>query len=129
MNLMQSIRDNAKLHSKRIVLAEGTEERTLKAADIILKEELAQIILLGNLAEIERKSKAFGLTNIGKARVIDPVSHAEKEEYTQMLYNIRKSKGLTMEQAGKLVEDPLYLDKVDPLLTYQPVPSLTPCSF
>lgn len=109
MNLMQSIRNNAKLHSKRIVLAEGTEERTLKAADIILEEELAQLILLGSESEISQKSTELGLKNIQKARIIDPISHAKKEEYTQMLYEIRKSKGLTIEQAGKLVEDPLYL--------------------
>ena len=54
MDLLQKIKENAKKHNKRIVLPEGTEERTLKAADEIIREGLAQIILIGKKAEIER---------------------------------------------------------------------------
>lgn len=109
MDLMTQIRANAKAANKRIVLAEGTEERTLKAADIILNEGLAQLILLGNEVEIKKMAAEFGLKNIDKATIIDPVNNDKKEYYAQMLCEIRKKKGMQMDEAMRLVEDPLYL--------------------
>ena len=109
MNLLEQIKENAKRDAKRIVLAEGTEERTLKAADIILQEGIAHITLLGNPAEIEGLAEKFGLRHIGKATIIDPENHPKKEEYADLLVELRKKKGMTKEQAMKLVEDPLYL--------------------
>lgn len=109
MSLMDTIRENAQKLNKRIVLPEGTEERTLKAASIILKENLAKIILLGNREEIMSKSKEYGLLNIAEATIIDPMNNPDNEKYAKMLFEIRKSKGLTYDEALKLVQDPLYL--------------------
>lgn len=109
MDIIQQIKESARQHKKRIVLPEGTEERTLKAANQIIEEGLAEIILLGNPDEITRMAIQHNLKNLDKAVVIDPVSHAKKELYAGMLYEIRKNKGLTMEEAMKLTEDPLYL--------------------
>ena len=109
MNFIESIRAKAKKLNKRIVLPEGTEERTLVAANEIIKEGIATIILLGNHAEIEKIAKTKGLDFIQQATIIDPVSHSQKEFYANMLAELRKDKGLTYEQALKLVEDPLYL--------------------
>ena len=109
MSLMETIRSKAKKAGKRIVLPEGTEERTLKAADILLNEEIAKIILLGNKEKIQSLAKDFGLNNISKATIIDPQNNPRKHDYAAMLYEIRKNKGLTIEAAEKLVEDPLYL--------------------
>lgn len=109
MPLMTTIRENARKVSKCIVLPEGTEERTLKAADFILKQKIARIILIGNKSEIERKTVEFGLLFISNARIIDPVENPDKERYAKLLFEIRKSKGLTWEEAMTLVEDPLYL--------------------
>ncbi|MCD6659642.1 MAG: phosphate acetyltransferase [Lentimicrobium sp.] len=109
MPLMNAIRENAIRLNKCIVLPEGTEDRTLKAADFILKEKLARIILLGSKAEIDRKSAEFGLQFVQQARIIDPKTNPEKEKYAQLLFEIRSSKGLTFEEALTLVEDPLYL--------------------
>ncbi len=109
MDLMEKIVAKAKSMPQRIVLSEGTEERTLIAADRLLAEGVAEIILLGNLDEIRQKAAEKGLTNIEKAILIDPVAHDKKEVYTELLYNLRKAKGMTMEQAAKLVENPLYL--------------------
>ncbi|MCR5424099.1 MAG: phosphate acetyltransferase [Bacteroidales bacterium] len=109
MDLMNQIRAKAKAANKCIVLAEGTEERTLKAADIILQEGIARLILLGNEAEIKNLAAQWGLTHIDKATIIDPVTHAKKEFYAQMLCEIRKKKGMQMDEAMRLVEDPLYL--------------------
>ena len=109
MSLMNTIRENAQIADKCIVLPEGTEERTLKAADFILKEKIARIILIGSKSEIDKKIVEFGLQFISQARIIDPVENPDKERYAAMLFEIRKSKGLTYEEALKLVEDPLYL--------------------
>jgi len=109
MSLMNTIRENAQKASKCIVLPEGTEERTLKAADFILKEKIARIILIGNKPEIDRKVVEFGLQFISNARIIDPVENPDKERFAAMLFELRKSKGLSYEEALKLVEDPLYL--------------------
>ncbi|HCT70964.1 MAG TPA: phosphate acetyltransferase [Bacteroidales bacterium] len=109
MTLMKTIRENAQKLSKCIVLPEGTEERTLKAADYILKEKLARIILLGNKTEIERKSQEWGLQFTANARIIDPLNNPDKEKYAELLFEIRKSKGLSYEEALVLTEDPLYL--------------------
>lgn len=109
MNLLEQIKENAKKHNKRIVLPEGTEERTLKAADILLNEGLAQIILIGNPAEIKSLADKFELKHINKATIVDPENHAKKEAYADLLVELRKSKGMTKEQALKLVVDPLYL--------------------
>lgn len=109
MNLIDSIKAKAVEAHKTIVLAEGEEERTLKAADIILEKGYAGIILLGNKAKIAGEAATFGLKNIGKAEIIDPKDNPRKEQYAEMLCEIRKSKGMTIEQARTLVEDPLYL--------------------
>ncbi len=81
----------------------------LKAADEIIKEGIAQIILTGNPEEIKKKAKDLNLKNIEKATIIDPKNHEKKDEYIDLMLEIRKSKGLTREEASKLVEDPLYL--------------------
>lgn len=109
MNLMQEIIERAKANKQRIVLPEGTEERTLCAADRLLAEQVADIILIGNPSEINSLSQDLDLQNIKKATIIDPVSHSKKDEYIQLLIELRKNKGMTLNQAEKLVEDPLYL--------------------
>ncbi|MDQ2180500.1 phosphate acetyltransferase [Marinifilum sp. D714] len=109
MDLLQKIKENAKLHNKRIVLPEGTEERTLQATDILLEEGIAQIILIGAPEEIKGEADRLGLKNIDKAIIVDPKSHDKMEAYAEILVELRKKKGMTMEQAMELVQDPLYL--------------------
>jgi phosphate acetyltransferase len=109
MELLDRIKLNARKHNKRIVLPEGYEERTIKAADIAIQEELAQIILIGDPAEINEHALKLGLKNILKATIINPKSHEKKNHYIDMMVELRKSKGLTREEASKLIEDPLYL--------------------
>jgi len=109
MELIDRIKLNAKKLNKRIVLPEGYEERTLKAADIALEEGLAQIILIGNPAEVHTHAEQLGLKNIGKAKIVDPESHEKKDHYIDMMVELRKHKGMTREEASKLIVDPLYL--------------------
>jgi len=109
MELLDRIRQNAKKFNKRIVLPEGYEERNIKAADIALEEGLAKIILIGNPEEIRANARTFNLKNIEKAVIVDPKSHPLKDHYIDMMVELRKSKGLTREEASRLIEDPLYL--------------------
>ncbi len=109
MSLMNQIVERAKANKQRIVLPEGTEERTLKAANQLLADEVADLILIGNPDEIMGLAKEWGLENIGKATIIDPTNHPKKEEYAQLLCELRKKKGMTIEEARTLVEKPLYL--------------------
>ncbi len=109
INLINEIVERAKVNRQRIVLPEGTEERTLKAANQILTDGVADLILLGNPEEIIRNAVKWGLGNIGMATIIDPTCHPKKEEYAQLLFELRQSKGMTIEKARELVVDPLYL--------------------
>jgi phosphate acetyltransferase len=108
MELLQQIKANAIKAQKTIVLPEAEEERTLKAADIILSEKIARLILLGNPSIIAQKAKEFGLNHINHATIIDPKNNSKEDFYADMLCQIRKSKGMTMEEAKELVKNPLY---------------------
>ncbi len=109
MELLDRIKQKAKGYNKRIVLPEAYEERTIKAADIAVSEGIAHVILLGDPAGIESHAASLGLKNIGKTTIIDPRSHSKKEEYIDLMVELRKSKGLNREEASVLIEDPLYL--------------------
>ncbi len=109
MNLLDSIKRKAQKENKTIVLPEALEERTLKAANIILREGIARLILLGNPEQIKESARQHNLESVEKATIIDPVSFEKKSFYAAMLFDLRKHKGLTMEEAEKLAEDALYL--------------------
>ena len=109
MDLVQSIIERAKSNKQRIVLPEATEERTLRAADKVLAEDIANLILIGNPDEIHSLAEKWGLKNIDKATIIDPENNPKSEEYATLLAELRKKKGMTIEQARELVKNPLYL--------------------
>ena len=109
MDLMQGIIARAKANKQRIVLPEGTEERTLKAADRLLADEVADIILIGDPSEINKLAAEFGLTHIQEAKIVDPKNHEKKAAYADLLFQLRQKKGMTPEKAAVLVEDPLFL--------------------
>ena len=108
MDLLSQIVARAKSNKQRIVLPEATEERTLRAADRVLADDIADIILLGNPDEINKLAAEWGLTHIGQATIIDPENSPKAEEYAEKLAELRKSKGMTIEEARKLVKNPLY---------------------
>ncbi len=109
MDLLQDIITRAKANKQRIVLPEGTEERTLRAADRLLADGVASIILIGNKTEISQLAASYGLTNIDLATIVDPLNHEKKEAYADLLFQLRQKKGMTPEKAAVLVENPLYL--------------------
>ena len=108
MSLIEQIVARAKSNKQRIVLPESLEERTITAADRALADGLAEIILIGNKEEILAYAGKLGLGNIGKATIIDPATSGKTAEYANLLYELRKNKGMTPELAAKTVLDPLY---------------------
>ena len=109
MDIISKLVKCAKENPQRIVLPEGTEERTMRAADRAIADGMAHIILIGNPTEILELAEKYGLGNISKAKIVDPLNNPMAEEYAVQLAEIRKKKGLTLERARELVKDPLYL--------------------
>ena len=109
MDLINKIREKAREDCQRIVLPEGFEERTILAADNIIREKLCHVSLLADPEALAKKVEQYGLTNIQEATIINPKDHPRKQAYTELLYELRKDKGVTMKEAARLVEDPLYL--------------------
>ena len=104
MSLLQSVREKAKKACKTIVLAEGEEKRVLDAAKVILDEKIAGLVLIGNKDVIAQKA-AF---DVNQVTIVDPASD-NLDEYADLLYELRKAKGMEKEQAAQLVKNPLYL--------------------
>lgn len=110
MDLLNQIIARAKADKQRIVLPEAEEERTLRAADKALGDDLANLILIGNLDNIKKSAAQWGLKNIDKATIVDPQNNPKTEEYAEKLAELRKKKGMTIEQARDLVtKNNLYL--------------------
>lgn len=108
MDLMQQIIERAKQNKRRIVLPEGDEPRTLEAANYVLKEGIADLILIGDPAVIKDMAKQKGFEHIDKAVIFDPATDPKMEQYANLLYELRKAKGMTEEQARDLAKNPLY---------------------
>lgn len=104
-NFMEKIKERAKLDKKKIVLAEGSEPRTIKAAAMVLEQGIADVVLLGDKNEIK---KAAAGVDISKAEVINPETSDKFEEYAEQLYEMRKAKGVTPEKARELLKNTLY---------------------
>lgn len=107
MSLMDSLKEKAKLQKKTIVLPEGMEERTIIAAEAITKEATANVILLGDSEAIKEKAKELDV-NLENVAFNNPETDIKRESYIKKLVELRKSKGLTYEQASTLLCDPLY---------------------
>ncbi len=107
MTLLESLKEKAKKNPRRIVLAEGEEPRTVKAATIITQEKLAKVVLIGNRARIEAVAKEQGV-DVTAIPSIDPETSPSFEEFAQTYYELRKAKGMTIEEARKLMKDTVY---------------------
>ncbi|EMS69681.1 phosphate acetyltransferase [Ruminiclostridium cellobioparum] len=102
MNFLEQIVSRAKSDIKTIVLPESTDIRTIKAAAMIQEQGIANIILIGNKDEIK---KLAGDLDISKAQIVDPADFDKFDEYVNTLYELRKAKGMTIEQARKLLSE------------------------
>jgi len=108
MDLLNQIKESAKKLNQTIVLPESFDERTLKAADIAAEEGLAKIILLGNSEKILTEGKKLGLKHLEKIRIIDHLTDQLREKYSNLMVELRKSKGMTKDAALELLNNPLY---------------------
>lgn len=102
---MDKIKALAASDKKTIVLAEGEERRTVQAADAVLKQGFANVILLGSEAKIREISSDL---DISGARIIDPASSELTQDFASKLYELRKAKGMTEEQAAQTILNTLY---------------------
>ena len=109
MDLFERLTAKAKANRQRIVLPEGTESRTLTAADHIIAADIADLILIGDPAEINRMASDMGLKNISRATIVNPHDKAVIDKYAPLLYELRRYKGMTEEQARLTTANPLYL--------------------
>lgn len=109
MELFEKLTSKAHAHLQRIVLPEGLEPRTLTAADRIIEEELADIILIGHKSEIKELAAQLKLKNIDKAQIVDPSDEKIIDKYAPLFFELRKKKGISMEEARLTTANPLYL--------------------
>lgn len=109
MDLLKHMTERALQRQRRIVLPEGTEVRTLTAANRIIGEGLAKVTLIGNPDEILAIADANGLEAISNATFVNPADPAVINRYAPILLELRKNKGMTPEQAEKTAANPLYL--------------------
>ena len=123
MNFIEKIKQKAKKDIKRIVLPEATDIRVLRAVEIINKEKFANVILIGNNDEVSKIVKENNI-ELGNTLIINPEKSSEKEEYANKLYELRKEKGMTKDEAEKLILNPVYfgmmmvkLDRADGLVS------------
>lgn len=98
-----------KINKKKIVLPESEDSRVLKAAAIVAENDYADIVLIGKEEEIKKKCKDENINMpYDKIQIIDNITSSKKEMYDNMLYELRKNKGMTLEEAKKINEDKVY---------------------
>jgi len=107
MDFINSMKERARQNIKKIVLPEASDLRTLKAADTALREGYAEIVLIGNKDSINSMASENGL-DLSRATIIDPLESDKKDYYAENLYELRKEKGMTIEQAQELVKNEVY---------------------
>ena len=107
MAFIETIKQKAKQDIKTIILPESEDVRVLKAAEKAIKEGYAKIILIGNVEEVQNRAKENNV-DISNAQIIDPNTSEKYEEYVNLFYELRKNKGITPEDAKKIILEPIY---------------------
>ena len=106
-NVMETVYAKARAAQKRIVLPEADDVRTVTAAQKIVEEGLAQVILVSPEAAIRAAAKEAG-ADISGCKIVDPATSPNRDDYANKLYELRKAKGMTPEKAQQVILDPLY---------------------
>ncbi|MBQ2835897.1 MAG: phosphate acetyltransferase [Clostridia bacterium] len=107
MSFIDQIKERARQEIKTIVLPEATDLRILEAAEMVKNEGYAKVILVGNEQEVRQIAREKGI-DIGDTKIVDPLKSDKINEYANTLYELRKAKGMTEEQAHQLILDPVY---------------------
>ncbi|MGB4387861.1 MAG: phosphate acyltransferase, partial [Caldicoprobacterales bacterium] len=105
MGVLEGIRQRAAKLQKTIVLPEGVEPRIIEAAAMATESKVSKVILLGNPEQIRSNSKGVDLSGV---EIIDYLNSDKMDLYAKELFELRKHKGITIEDAGKMLKDPLY---------------------
>jgi len=105
MDFLNSVIERAKQNKKTIVLPEGNDLRTIQATAMILEKQIANVVLVGDEKEI---AKLAGNLDISKAKIVNPLTSPKREEYANAFYELRKAKGVTPEQAEKIMQDNVF---------------------
>ena len=107
MSFIEEIKERARNDIKTILLPEAEELRTLEATRMVLDEKFAKVILIGNKEKVLKKAKENNI-DISDVEIIEPVNSPKYNEYVELLYDLRKHKGMTIEKAKELVKDPTH---------------------
>jgi len=107
IKLLAEMREKAKSRVKTIVLPESHDERVLKAAEILVKENFAEVYTLGNEEKIKSDAENFGV-NLDGIKIIDPETSEWRKEFAEIFYNLRKHKGITHEEAYEIMKQDLF---------------------
>lgn len=109
MTLFERLTQQAQADRQRLVLPESLEPRTLQAADRVISAGIADVIFIGSREEILAKAFELGLANIEKATVVNPNDIEMVEPYAELFCELRKKKGISIEEARETARNPLYL--------------------
>ena len=107
MSFIEEIKTRAKKDIKTIILPESEDRRVLEAASKVATQGFARIILLGNEEKIKQDAKLYNL-DLNNVKIVNPLTLEKREQYVQQLFELRKNKGLTIEQAEELLKQPIY---------------------
>ena len=107
MSFIENIKQRAKQDIKTIILPEAEDKRVLEAASKVIKEGFAKVILIGDKEQVENDIKENNIDLTG-VEIIDIKTSTKKQEYAQKLFELRQAKGMTEEEASKLIEEPIY---------------------
>lgn len=107
MAFLEDIIKRAKEQRKTIVLPEATDIRTLKAVDLISKQDFCNVVLIGNKEEVLKMANENSF-EVSKAEIIEPSTSENYTEFVEAFYELRKHKGMTMEKAEELIKDPVF---------------------
>jgi phosphate acetyltransferase len=107
MELINQIKENARSKNKTIVLPESHDERVLKAAEILTKEKICKVVTLGNPDKIKNDAQKIGV-NLSGVEIIDHLNHPKFDEFANTYYELRKKKGITLEQARETMKRDLF---------------------
>lgn len=109
MTLFERLTKKAQEHPQKMILPESLEPRTLQAADRVLADNMAEIIFIGRADQIMQKAEELSLKHISKAKIVNPDDPAFTEPYAELFKELRKKKGITIEEARRTAANPLYL--------------------
>lgn len=107
IKLLVEMREKAKLKKRKVVLPESHDERVLKAAEILVKENIAEVITIGNEAKIKSDAEKLGV-NLAGVEIINPETSELTEEFTQIFFESRKHKGVTLDEAREVMKKDLF---------------------